>query len=108
MSWQDSLYAKLPTFAQHMAVSVYGFYWHWLRFGPGYDQFVQNYREHEKFSFSQWQDWQSDQLRKLLPACAEHVPYYDQRWSASQKQAAIHGDLMRLPLLEKEPIRADP
>jgi hypothetical protein len=47
MSAFDPLYAKLPLWAQHIAVSAYGVYWRQLRFGAGYAQFVREYQQRE-------------------------------------------------------------
>lgn len=107
MSALDPLYAKLPVLAQHLAVSAYGIYWHRLRFGPGYEGYVQEYQSREPFTPAEWQAWQTAQLKQVLPACAKHVPYYREQWDDAQKRAALDGDLSALPLLEKDPIRAD-
>jgi len=104
----DNIYTSLPVFAQNIAVSLYGVYWRQLRFGPGYSQFVEQYRQREYWSFRQWQDWQSGQLASLLQVCSEHVPYYRETWTPAQKKTAVSGDLGALPLLEKEPLRANP
>ncbi len=104
----DNIYASLPVFAQNIAVSLYGVYWRQLRFGPGYSQFVQQYRQREQWSLGQWQDWQSAQLASLLQACSDHVPYYRETWTPAQKKAAASGTLGALPLLEKDPLRANP
>src|SRR5688572_26559896 len=44
MGTYDHLYAGLPVWAQHAAVTTYGVYWPWLRFGPGYRRYVREYR----------------------------------------------------------------
>ena len=49
MSVFDALYAYLPVWAQHGAVSAYGAYWHYLRFGPGYSEFLRGYLKREIF-----------------------------------------------------------
>lgn len=108
MSAFDAIYDKLPVFAQHMAVSGYGIYWYWLRFGYGYRQYVTEYVAREQYSDSQWKVWQAEQLRKLLPACKDHVPFYRENWDIFQKQSALEGILNTLPLLEKDPIRFNP
>jgi phenylacetate-CoA ligase len=108
MSVFDSLYAKLPVIAQHAVVTAYGLYWRQLRFGAGYPQFVQQYQERERYRKKQWQAWQVEQLKNLLPVCVNQVPYYRDHWTAAQKRAALSGDLSALPLLEKDPIRANP
>src|ERR1700730_9346684 len=104
----DSLYARLPVWAQHGAVSVYGVYWHWLRFGPGYAGYVKEYTEREWLSVEEWQGWQREQLRDLLQSATTSVPFYQRAWTKQQKAAARSGRLEDLPLLEKDPIRADP
>jgi phenylacetate-CoA ligase len=104
----DSIYARLPVFAQHIAVSSYGLYWQRLRFGAGYERYVREYLDREQFTKAQWARWQAEQLRGLLRACVEQVPYYGRQWSESQKCSALEGDLGALPLLEKDAIRADP
>lgn len=105
MSAADWFYARLPVWAQHLAVSAYGLYWRQLRFGPGYAASLQAYREREFFSPKEWQAWQAEKLSALLPACARYVPYYQQTWNAAQKQAALRGDLQGLPLLGKAALR---
>jgi len=103
----DNIYAKLPTFAQHFSVSAYGYYWRWLRFGPGYLQFLNGYLERESFKSQDWLHWQNQRLQGVL-AGALSAKYYSQVWTKSQKDAALAGRLSDLPLLEKEPLRADP
>lgn len=107
MSYLNQIYARLPVAAQHGAVSAYGLYWNWLRFGAGHADYVQGYQEREKFSAAQWSDWQQQRLRVLLTAAATQVPYYIEVWSESEKRAANAGQLAELPLLSKEAIRKD-
>jgi len=79
-----------------------------LRFGPGYARFVEEYNSRESFFEDDWKTWQRHQLQKLLNISAAKVPYYRETWSQSEKQAASSGNLIELPLLEKEAIRAAP
>ncbi|MBL8079477.1 MAG: phenylacetate--CoA ligase family protein [Anaerolineales bacterium] len=108
MSASDAFYARLPVWAQHTALTVYGVYWHYLRFGPGFKHYVQEYKESEVFSKKQWQDLQTVQLRRLLEDCIKYVPYYRENWTEDQKRAALNGNLRALPLLEKSPLRHSP
>lgn len=108
MSFADTVYSKLPLSLQNGAVSLYGVYWHHLRFGGNYPTLLKAYRERDKFSSAQWQAFQHEALRDLLPVCAVHVPYYSRTWTKSQKEAALAGELSALPLLEKNPVRANP
>lgn len=108
MGRYDALYARLPVVAQHGVVSVYGFYWHWLRFGRGYAKDLSAYVERDRFNKTEWLEWQQGRLRELLQMAALHVPFYRSTWDQADKAAAIEGRLDALPLLEKDPIRRDP
>jgi phenylacetate-CoA ligase len=107
MGQLDRIYSRLPKLAQHAAVSTYGVYWHWLRFGPGYKRYVSEYRQRDRFTPEQWREWQQERLRQVLQA-ATNVPYYQQTWNQRQKRAALAGRLEELPLLGKEPLRSEP
>jgi phenylacetate-CoA ligase len=104
----DSLYSIFPVWMQHAIVTGYGLYWRQLRFGPGYSHYVREFQERENYSWSDWQVWQSEKLKKLLPACVHHVPFYRSHWTGAQKQAALSNELNKLPLLEKDPLRTAP
>ncbi|MBW8012031.1 MAG: phenylacetate--CoA ligase family protein [Chloroflexi bacterium] len=103
----NSIYPKLPVFAQHVAISSFGIYWRWLRFGPGHAQFLRGFLERESFQSSDWENWQSHRLEDVLKG-AISVSYYSKIWTKSQKDSALAGKLLELPLLEKEPLRAAP
>jgi phenylacetate-CoA ligase len=103
----DALYSRLPVWSQHAAVSTFGVYWHLLRFGPGYERYVTEYTEREWLTPKEWEAWQREQLSILLRT-ATKVPHYQQAWSNTEKAAALSGRLEELPLLEKDPIRAEP
>ncbi|MEO8592836.1 MAG: hypothetical protein ABI759_05915 [Candidatus Solibacter sp.] len=108
MSLGTDLYKRLPVWVQHGAVSAYGAYWHWLRFGGGYRQELEGYLERERFEPSDWARWQHARVSKLLQLAATNIPYYRRTWTAGQVKAAFAGELRELPLLDKEPIRAAP
>lgn len=104
----ERLYARLPVAAQHLAVSGYGVYRYWLRRGPGYKAAIAGYRAREHFTEAQWREWQVKQLGRVLGVAATHVPHYRDTWDTTAKHAASVGRLEEIPLLEKEPLRADP
>lgn len=108
MKLAEKLYAHMPVLAQHAVVSVYGLYWNRLRFGPGYRQLLAGYLERDRFTEDQWRTYTTAHLRALLSIAAAHVPYYRDHWSPQQKKAARAGRLAELPLLDKDPLRADP
>ncbi len=107
MSLTDKIYSKLPVWAQHLAVTGFGLYWHWLRFGPGYDSALKGYIEREKMKRLDWQRWQAERLKDVLKV-ALTTSYYSRTWDSAQKKAAQSGCLQELPLLEKEPLRSCP
>ncbi len=108
MSKFDKIYGKSPIWLQNMLVSVYGFYWRWLRFTGSYQSHLQGYITREFFSAKEWQAFQQSQLKNLLSICLKSVPYYRDAWSESEKEAAREGVLKGLPLLEKGALRDDP
>lgn len=108
MKLPDRIYAKSPLRVQNTLVSLYGFYWHWLRFGGRYSTYEREYRSREGFSQQQWQQYQAQKLVQLLTNAATEIPYYARTWTDPQKQAAFNGDIQALPLLDKEPLRNDP
>ena len=108
MSLPDALYSKLPLRLQNAAVSFYGVYWKWLRFGGDFQNYVRSYVTRDRFTTEQWTEYQSNKLRDILRICVSHVPYYSREWSDDQKESAQSGNLISLPLLEKEPLRANP
>ncbi|MBI3425550.1 MAG: phenylacetate--CoA ligase family protein [Acidobacteria bacterium] len=103
----DAIYEKLPVWAQHAAVSLYGLHWYQRRFGGGYQTALADFLRRERFSVQEWQAWQATALKHLLTAAAQHVPYYRQQWSSTAQRAALAGNLEELPLLEKDAVRAD-
>ena len=108
MTWKDRLYRHCPVWAQNLAVTGFGAYWHWLRFGPGYREAVEAYEQQERYRSDEWTVWQRKRLKSLLRICAEEVPYYRDSWSEGEKRSAIQGDLSGLPILGKEILRRDP
>ncbi|MFH1741062.1 MAG: hypothetical protein ABIH23_18835 [bacterium] len=108
MTTVDTIYAKLPVSLQHAVVSAYGLYWNRLRFGSGYHHFLREYLEREGFTSDQWHAYQQERLTMLLSQAARKIPFYKTNWSPAEKKSAESGRLGDLPLLGKEPIRANP
>ncbi len=106
-SW-DACYKKLPMWAQHFAVTAYGAYRYWLRFGPGFQQSLQDFKEREKLNVAEWQAWQKARLQRVLTAAVNFIPYYQQTWNPGEKKAALAGHLQELPLLAKNDVRSAP
>ncbi len=107
MSKTDSIYKSLPPAIQNIAVSIYGIYWHWLRFGGNYVSFENQYAQREKLTQREWNDYQRNQF-KVLCLSALRTTYYKRTWSSNEVKAAENFDLSALPLLDKNPIRSNP
>jgi phenylacetate-CoA ligase len=105
MAIAQTIYLRMPAWAQHVAVTAYGAYWKRLRFGQHYYAAVAEFSERDRFSRAQWQDWQDRTLADLLTNAAENVPYYREHWTPQQKLAARAGRLEELPVLSKDPVR---
>jgi len=105
MGKTDRLYQRSPLWLQNGMVSLYGAWWHWLRFGGNYPKYRDKLRQREFFTSDQWQEFQQARLIDLLKLCVNEVPYYKNNWSQSHKQSALEGDLSKLPLLEKQALR---
>ncbi len=108
MDLAERIYRRLPTWAQHGAVSLYGLGWHWRRFGPGFRRYLDEYARRERFTAREWESWQRQRLREVLATAADHVPHYRERWRPELRAAAREGRLAELPLLDKQPLRAHP
>lgn len=108
MSFSESVYSILPLALQNHAVSLYGVYWKWLRFGGAFRLYKDEYASRDRFTTDQWAIYQATKLKELLSTCVNEVPFYSREWSPEQKSAALKGELSALPLLEKEPLRANP
>ncbi len=104
----EAIYAKLPTWGQHAAVTFYGAYWRRLRFGPGFSDALRDYESRDRASLAEFSAWQQQRLQRVLSIAADHVPHYRSAWTDAQRAAARSGTLSALPILEKEPLRSDP
>lgn len=102
------LYCRLPAWTQNVAISTYGVYWYWQRFGPGYRAYVEEYAQRDRWTAGDWHAWQQERLGRLLPAAAASVPYYRKTWDREQQAAARARRLEDLPLLSKEVVRLEP
>lgn len=103
----DRIYSRLPVWGQHAAVSAFGGYWKWLRFGPGFAGYVAEYQARDRFTAAEWAAWQTRRLSEVLEDAMTRVPHYRMQWGSGEIRAARAGALRDLPLLGKEPVRAD-
>ena len=102
------LYSQLPTPGQHLAVTAYGLYWHWARFGRDYESAVRDYSSRDRVSAEEMARMVELKKKRVLEIAALRVPFYREHWTASQRRSALAGRLEDLPLLDKESVRFDP
>lgn len=107
----QKLYARLPLGLQNVGISTYGLWWKYQRFGPGFARHVAEIRERDRASIESPEEierWTARRLGEVLTIAARHVPYYRERWSPTERKAALAGDLSALPILTKEDLRSEP
>ena len=111
MGTKERIYARLPVWAQNLAVSVFGVRWYWRRFGGGFRDHLAGYIARERFDAASWRAYQTQELRRLLEIAVTSVPYYRRAYrglGTRQIGRFELGDLPSLPLVEKDDIRARP
>lgn len=110
MSVYTRLYGALPVGLQNLAVSAYGFGWKKRRFGGIFENELSGFKEREKFTGQQWEDYTTRQLQKMLIHAVETVPFYRNSFGqagiqVSQLQNFGLVDLARVPHLKKSDVR---
>ncbi len=109
----DRIYAKSPVWIQNLGISAYGLIWQRRRFGPPFPQYVADFVTRENFTFTDWRQYQENQVRRLLKHASSHVPYYRQSYKnifrdSKEIDTWNLDDLKNLPIVEKEVIRHAP
>ena len=105
-----TLYHHLPAPARDLAASLRGWYLRAWRYGPETERLVEEALERDFWSPSQWKSYQENRLAYILHRAATRVPYYRAYWQERRRR----GDktsweyLENWPILEKEPLRANP
>lgn len=109
----DRIYDVSPVWMQQIGVSAYGIAWRRRRYGGRFQQAVCEFISREEYSQAEWHSYQTRQLRQLLAHSLAFAPHYREAFSSVGFSVKDLGqfeldDLRRLPLLEKETIRAEP
>jgi len=80
------------------------------RHGAAYERLCREIAEHDGWSPEQFAEYQEARLREIVALAGAHVPYYREAFAdAGVDVGSFRGseDLARLPILEKQPVRAD-
>lgn len=107
----QEIYWKVPYFIKSWMASINAWKREHERYGLAYQQILSEIDEHDKWSTEQFIEYQNKQLCFIIQHIATKVPYYREVFSkAGIDPKGINGlnDLQRLPILEKEVIRANP
>lgn len=107
---QDKIYPRLPVPLQNVAISAFGYKWYKRRFGGIFNQEYKGFKEREAYTKDQWNQYQTQQLRKILLHAFNTVPYYNDSFTrvgltATQLQHFNLNQIGRLPFLEKNTLR---
>lgn len=104
------LYYKLPIILQNTCISLYGLYWKNHRFGGVFKNSYEEALERECYSYKQWEEYQTEELRKLLIHAYDTVPFYEKKYANAgitrKLLASITLDeLKAIPYLTKDELR---
>lgn len=104
------IYGFLPPFLQNIAVSAFGYKWKKRRFGGVFLQELAKFKHRETFTKEQWEEYQLQELRKVLVHAFDTVPYYKKTFgekeiTREQLENIGFDGLAQLPVLTKEDLR---
>lgn len=104
------IYHRLPTPLRSGVASVYGLRAYLQRYSADTEWLVAEAHAREGWSHAQWQAWQAERLSAILERAATQVPYYRNHWRERRRRGdrASWAYLEHWPLLDKEPLRANP
>jgi phenylacetate-CoA ligase len=105
--WQDAIYAHLPVAVQNLACTYSGIAQRRLRYGGDFPALLDWLEESQWWSAARIEEFQNEQLQKLMQHAYDTVPYYrrmfDER-NLKPKDFESIRDLAKLPVLSKEDI----
>lgn len=110
MSIQNKIYNISPVWMQNILVSAYGYGWKKKRYGGIFKEQYRAAKDREFFTAFQWEDYQNEQLKKILLHAFHHVPYYQKKFKEQDITETVlsHIDiysLHKIPVTEKEDVR---
>ncbi|HUI06178.1 MAG TPA: hypothetical protein VL486_04165 [Verrucomicrobiae bacterium] len=109
----ERFYPYVPAWAQNLGISAYGLSYRRERLGGDFEQYVAGFRERDRWSPEQMQEYVHQQLRNVLTQAFDQVPYYQKTWG---KVGATRTDLAQmtvdglpaLPVTPKHDLRSVP
>lgn len=102
----SSLYSILPKTLQHVAVSLYGYYWKRRRFGGIFPVELFEYKLREHYTVREWEEYVNIRLQQLLNHAIKFVPYYREKYSSIDLTQVTTQNIQELlPILTKQELR---
>jgi phenylacetate-CoA ligase len=109
-SLSQKLYLALPIL-RNGAATIKGLQVNRERYGQHYEEALDRIEERSAWTAETMRDYQASRLREIVAVAARHVPYYRElfrKFGLSPGDIRYPNDLQKLPVLEKDPVRADP
>ena len=107
----ESIYSRVPIWAQDAIVSAYGYRLYKRRYKGKFNEYLKRAQEQYLLDDKKLSELQNKRLQKLVSAAAENVPYYRslfRRHNIDPDKIKTTHDLERVPLLSKTPLRKAP
>src|SRR5436309_3224817 len=108
LDWKELVYPRLPIFMQNAACALQGSGQRKLRYGGVFRELLDWLEESQWWSAAKIEEYQDEQLHKLIQHAYTNVPYYQGVFDKLKlKPADIKSieDLHKIPVLTKEDVR---
>lgn len=97
-------------FFQNIAISAYGYGWKKRRYGGLFEKELKGFNDRETYTWHQWDEYSTKQLRILLVHAYDSVLFYKNEfaktgWVRTMLENFESNDLNKLPILEKDDLR---
>jgi phenylacetate-CoA ligase len=106
----QKIYLALPGL-RNAAATIKGLQVNRERYGRHYEEVLDRIEAREGWTAESMRDYQASRLQELAGIAARHVPYYRElfrKLGLSPDDVRCPDDLRKLPILEKDAVRADP
>jgi len=104
----EKLYLNSPRIIQNVLISISGYREKYRRYSGIYPQFYRSIKENSKKSSKQLEQYQIDQLKRIIYNIASEVPYYKHLFSKIRlpcQDKFCLSDMEKIPYLNKETLR---
>ena len=109
----ETAYSLAPIWAQHTAISLWGYLWKSERLGGRFSEYVDDFRGRDKWDNEQMEAYLTRQLRQVILRAFYSVPYYREQWTnlgvaKVDLERMNLQDLAELPVTPKAAVRDRP